>query len=355
MQVAVSALSRYTGLIAASDGKATEFESGHRTFRESKPMNSDCSRFQRQFGAIAELEVSCDVTIAEHTSYRIGGVSRYWLKPRTEKAVGLALHQIDQAEIPLVVLGGGSNVLVSDRGWQGVVLHIEANLSGWKREGMRVSVLAGTRLMDLVAWTVSQGLRGLESMAGIPGTVGGALRMNAGAFGQEIEKVTVSVSGFHRNGNPVWFSRRDIAFGYRTAPELSDVIITSAILQFQDTPAASLESRMADILARRAAKQPLEYPSCGSVFKRPAGDYAGRLIEAAGLKGTRIGDAMISPKHAGFIVNLGDATADDVYQLICQIRSKVADRFGVMLEPEVKLIGSFDPLEQAGCPDSALP
>ena len=317
-------------------------------------MNSNCNQFQKQFDMLADVDVSCDVAIADHTSYRIGGDGKFWLKPRTEKAVGLALQKIALANIPLLVLGGGSNVLVSDQGWQGVVLQVGANLSGWQINGTQVTVLAGTRLMDLVEGTVSQGLRGIESMAGIPGTVGGALRMNAGAFGQEVDKVTVSVSGFQYSGDPVKLIREQIAFGYRSAPELSDRVITSAVLQFQRHSTAALKTRMEDILARRTARQPLEYPSCGSVFKRPAGDYAGRLIEAAGLKGTRIGDAMVSPKHAGFIVNLGGATADDVYQLICRIRSAVADRFGVDLEPEVKLIGTFNPSGQTGCPDRAL-
>ena len=317
-------------------------------------MDDGCYRFQRQFDILADVQATCDVAISDHTSYRIGGVGKFWLKPQTEIAVGLALKKIAQAKLPLLILGGGSNVLVSDQGWQGVVLHIDANLSGWQLDGNQVTVMAGTRLMDLVKWAVSSGLKGIESMAGIPGTVGGALRMNAGAFGQEIEKVTVSVSGFERNGDPVVLARKDIAFGYRIAPELAGTVITSAVLQLQKDSAARLAARMEEILARRSAKQPLDYPSCGSVFKRPSGDYAGRLIEAAGLKGTRIGDAMVSPKHAGFIVNLGGATADDVYQLICRIRSTVADRFGVDLETEVKLIGAFKASDQAGCPDINL-
>jgi UDP-N-acetylmuramate dehydrogenase len=206
-----------------------------------------------------------------------------------------------------------------------------------------LTVLAGTRLMDLVRATVSQGLQGIESMAGIPGTVGGALRMNAGAFGQEIETVTESVSGFKRNGKPFQLLREHIQFGYRTAPELTDMVITSATLRMRIASAKALKVRMEDILARRAVRQPLEYPSCGSVFKRPPGDYAGRLIDAAGLKGTRIGDAMVSPKHAGFIVNLGTATAADIHQLMCTVQSIVAERFGIQLEPEVKLVGPFNP------------
>ena len=196
-------------------------------------------------------------------------------------------------------------------------------------------------MADLIRTAVENGLSGLELLAGIPGGVGGALCMNAGAFGQEIEKVTVSVSGFRRDGTAFSARRRQIHFAYRQVPELENVIITSALFQFTKGDPEALKTRMEDILALRAGKQPLNYPSCGSVFKRPAGYYAGALIEEAGLKGKRIGGAMISPKHAGFILNVDNAKASDVYALIQLIEARVLDRFGVQLEREVKLIGEF--------------
>ena len=165
--------------------------------------------------------------------------------------------------------------------------------------------------------------------------------MNAGAFGQEIEQVTVSVGGFRQDGTPFSANRRQINFGYRCVAELDKVVITSALFQFTEENADTLRARMKDILALRAAKQPLNYPSCGSVFKRPAGYYAGALIEETGLKGKRIGGAMISRKHAGFILNVDKAKASDVYALIQLIEARVLDRFGVRLEREVKLIGEF--------------
>ena len=195
--------------------------------------------------------------------------------------------------------------------------------------------------MDLIQAATKKGLSGMELLAGIPGGVGGALRMNAGAFGQEIEGITESVRGFRHDGTPFEADRQKINFNYRRVPELDEVVITSARFHFKAAAASVLSARVTDILALRNRKQPLEHPSCGSVFKRPAGYYAGALIEEAGLKGERIGGAMISPKHAGFILNTNNAKAVDVYALIRRVEERVLERFGVRLEREVKLIGDF--------------
>ena len=181
----------------------------------------------------------------------------------------------------------------------------------------------------------------MELLAGIPGGVGGALRMNAGAFGQEIQQVTAAVSGFRRDGSPFHARCEELEFEYRRVRELEQVVITSAHFRFEKEDAGRLRARMEDVIGLRAKKQPLKFPSCGSVFKRPAGYYAGALIEEAGLKGERVGGAMVSQKHAGFILNTGNATASDVYNLIRRIESRVMDRFGVRLEREVKLVGKF--------------
>ncbi len=202
--------------------------------------------------------------------------------------------------------------------------------------------MAGTLLLDLVHAVAKKGLSGMELLAGIPGGVGGALRMNAGAFGQEIEGVTVSVCGYRYDGTPFEADRADIDFNYRRVPKLDEVVITSARFQFKAASVSAMKARVEDILAIRAKKQPLNHPSCGSVFKRPVGYYAGALIEEAGLKGKRIGGAMISPKHAGFILNTDNAKAADVYALIRLVEKRVLQRFGVRLEREVKLIGEFD-------------
>jgi UDP-N-acetylmuramate dehydrogenase len=251
------------------------------------------------------------------------------------------LEVIRANNLPFFVLGRGSNLLISDRGWNGVTLYLADNLSGLRFEHDRARAMAGTLLTDLVQASTRKGLSGMELLAGIPGGVGGALRMNAGAFGQEIEAVTESVHGYRHSGRRFDADRQKINFAYRRVPELDDIVITSARFRFERAEASVLESRVDDILTLRRKKQPLNYPSCGSVFKRPVGYYAGALIEEAGLKGKQIGGAMISPKHAGFILNTGNARAADVYALIRLVENRVMDRFGVRLEREVKLIGEF--------------
>jgi UDP-N-acetylmuramate dehydrogenase len=247
------------------------------------------------------------------------------------------LASVHSAGVPLFVLGRGSNLLVSDRGWPGVTLYIGENLSGLRFSGDQAEADAGCLLIDLVRAAVARGLGGMELLAGIPG----ALRMNAGAFGREIESLTLEAAGFREDGSPFRALRQEIAFGYRRAPELNRVVITTARFQFQPESREALKARAEEILALRARKQPLDHPSCGSVFKRPAGYYAGALIEEAGLKGECCGGAQVSAKHAGFILNVADATAADVYRLIRRIEERVFARFGVRLEREVLLVGDF--------------
>ena len=305
-------------------------------------MKSDPSKIASQLATVAEADVQVNKPLAPYTSYKIGGPTAVWVAPVSEDGVGRTLEIIHRNDAPLFVLGRGSNVLLSDRGWDGVTLYLGENLSAMAFDGRQARVLAGTLLLDLIRAAVKKGLAGMEQLAGIPGGVGGALRMNAGAFGQEIESATRTVKGFRRNGSSFQASRNDITFDYRRVPELEEVVITSAVFGFEDLDPRILSDRMEDILALRAKKQPLKYPSCGSVFKRPAGYYAGALIEEAGLKGERIGGAMVSPQHAGFILNVDWASAADVYALIDLIEKKVSERFGVRLEREVRLIGEFD-------------
>jgi UDP-N-acetylmuramate dehydrogenase len=292
---------------------------------------------------IEAVEIKKSVIMAPNTSYRIGGPAGIWIVPRSEKAVGQVLQVLHRARVPLFVLGLGTNILVSDKGWDGAVVHIGPNLSGWYFEGSQADVLAGTGLMDLIKATVGCGLAGMESMAGIPGSVGGGLQMNAGAFGQEIASTTVWVRGFYPDGTPFNTDRDAIGFGYRTASQLQDVVITSARFRFTIEDPEKLTARMEKVLSRRRARQPLNVPSCGSVFKRPRNHYAGKLIAMAGLKGERIGGAMVSPKHAGFIVNTGSASATDVFNMIRKVERTIWHKSGVRLEREVKLIGDFGP------------
>ena len=290
---------------------------------------SDIKDLGRQLEAIEGCDVSMNQNLSQYTSYGIGGSAALMVKPRGEPALMKALKLIHAAKVPLFVMGHGSNILVSDNGWPGVILHFGRNFSGWRFENETARVKSGTRLMDLIRAAIARGLSGMEQIAGIPGSVGGALRMNAGAFGQEIENVINIIYGYHLDGTPITYHRGDISFGYRSAPELDDIVICGGHFQFTPEGPARLLERMEEILALRAKSQPLEHPSCGSVFK------------GAKLKGVRIGDAMVSPIHSGFIVNLGNASAQQVYRLIKLVEERVWERFGVRLEREVRLVGDF--------------
>jgi UDP-N-acetylmuramate dehydrogenase len=304
-------------------------------------MKFDPAAIASQLAAVTDGDIETGKSLAPYTSYKIGGPTAVWIAPASEDGVGRVLRLIHRKEIPLFILGRGSNVLISDKGWDGVTLYLGENLSGSTFSHRKAHVLAGTLLFDLIRAAVQKGLAGMEQLAGIPGGIGGALRMNAGAFGQEIESTIHTVSGFRPNGSAFFVIRDKIKFGYRRVPELEDVVITSAVFRFEPSDPHILSARVNDILSLRAKKQPLGHPSCGSVFKRPSGYYAGALIEEADLKNARIGGALVSPKHAGFILNVANATAADVYALIRLIEKKVFDRFGVRLEREVRLVGEF--------------
>ena len=308
----------------------------------AESLNFDPAGILDQLAAVSGVEIRTDKMIAPYTSYKIGGPAAVWAAPSSNEGIRDVLAIVHRAAIPLFILGLGSNVLVSDKGWPGVILYLGDNISGWRFDSTTAFVKAGTRLLDLIRDAVDRGLGGMELMAGIPGSIGGALRMNAGAFGQEIEQTALKVKGFQLDGTQFEAQRNQMNFSYRRVPELERVVIVSGKFRFKKAAAETLKQRMDDVLALRAKKQPLNLPSCGSVFKRPPGYYAGALIEEAGLKGERIGGAMVSPKHAGFILNTGNARASDVFRLIRRIEDRVWQRFGVKLEREVKLIGEFD-------------
>ena len=305
-------------------------------------LSFDIRRIADQLARLPEVDLKTDEMIAPYTSYKIGGPAAVWAAPRSETGIGQVLAIASEAGIPVFILGRGSNLLVSDEGWPGVTLYLGDNISGLHFADTEATVLAGTPLLELIRAAVARGLGGMELMAGIPGGIGGALRMNAGAFGQEIEQTTIEVKGFRLQGTAFAARREEINFSYRCVPDLEQVVITTGRFRFKKADAGLLRSRMDDVLALRAKKQPLDYPSCGSVFKRPPGYYAGALIEECGLKGQRIGGAIVSPKHAGFILNIDNAKAADVFALIRKIEDKVWQRFGVRLEREVKLIGAID-------------
>lgn len=299
----------------------------------------DLNDIHERFSGFRTIGVEKDVSLAPYTSYKIGGPARLLIAPKTETLIWDVYAYLSERGIRPFVLGHGSNVLVADEGWPGVTLYIGRQFAGWSWRGNRVHAHAGCLLLDVIRDAIARGFGGMELMAGIPGGVGGALRMNAGAFGQEIAGVVREVRGCRADGTPVTLNRGEIGFGYRSAPELDKIVITSAVFELEREEPDVLRKRMHDVLALRAEKQPLDHPSCGSVFKRPPGYYAGALIEEVGMKGYRHGNAQVSEKHAGFIVNLGGASAREVRELMEMVAGRVRDRFGVELEYEVKLVG----------------
>ena len=238
------------------------------------------------------------------------------------------------------MLGRGSNVLVSDRGLPGVTVLTE-RLAKMEVSGDTITAQAGVLWDSLALLSVERGLSGLEKTSGIPGSVGGALRMNAGAFGQEAYDRLEYLEGFTVSGSPVRLEKRNMTYGYRHVDGIDGLILVAAAFSFTQGDKSVLLQDRSFILAAREARQPLDYPSAGSVFKRPPGDYASRLIDAAGLKGLKIGGAEVSAKHAGFIINSGGATASDIRALMGEVRAQVLTKTGVTLELEQILLGEF--------------
>jgi len=274
------------------------------------------------------------------TTYKAGGRAQALVKPGSREDLEWLAAWCRAGAVPLHVLGRGSNVLVSDRGLPGVTALTE-RLSRVEVSGATITAQAGALWDGLASLSVERGLAGLEKTSGIPGSVGGALRMNAGAFGQETYDRLEHLDGFSLSGSPVRLEKKNMTYGYRHVDGLDGLVIISATFSFVPGEPAVLRQDRSFILAAREAKQPLDYPSAGSVFKRPPGDFASRLIDAAGLKGLKVGGAEVSARHAGFIINSGGATAADIYALMREVRARVKEKSGVELELEQILLGEF--------------
>jgi UDP-N-acetylmuramate dehydrogenase len=272
------------------------------------------------------------------TTYRIGGRARFLVSPKDLEDLRSLNKFIQRNSLPKFVLGGGANVLFSDKGFDGIVIHLK-NFDRLIFEGSQVAAGAGLVLDQFVISCLGRGLAGLERISGIPGTLGGALRMNAGAFDAEISDHLLTVELMDEEGNYQVLPKEKVGFNYRTAPAIQETYILGATFNFPSGCIEELFEVREEILSRRREKQPWQYPSAGSVFKRPPGYYAGKLIEDVGLKGKVIGRAQISAKHAGIIINLGGAKATDVLSLIHLAQSEVLKKFNVILELEQELVG----------------
>lgn len=276
-----------------------------------------------------------------HTTFQIGGPAEYYARPRREELaplIGLA----ELFGLPVTVIGHGSNLLVGDGGIRGLVIEIGEAMSGVRVEGQTLVASAGTLLAAVAQAAAAAALSGLEFAAGIPGNLGGAVVMNAGAYGGELRDVVEQVTVLDMEGNTRCLGAGELEFGYRKSciPDYGYIAV-EARLTLQPGDSGAIRARMAELARQRMKKQPLEYPSAGSTFKRPQGYFAGKLIMDAGLRGYTVGGAQVSEKHCGFVINRGGATAADVRQLMRDVADRVEERFGVRLEPEVKLAGEF--------------
>lgn len=279
--------------------------------------------------------------LSAHTSFKIGGPARLMVLPSSVEEIRRVVQLVRTHNQPFFVLGNGSNVLFSDDGYAGVVMKLGKNFSHYKIEGNTVTAQSGALLSLVCKKAARQGLAGAEFGSGIPGTVGGGIVMNAGAYDGELKDVVRSVTVMDSGGTIYRFNNAEMEFGYRSSRVYSEgLIVLEMTMELTPGDPEAIWAKIDDFTTRRWRKQPIDQPSGGSTFKRPQGHYAGKLIEESGCKGLRFRGAMVSTKHCGFIVNLGDATAEDVRCLIRLVQRRVKDAYGVSLEPEVKLIGS---------------
>lgn len=279
--------------------------------------------------------------LEKHTTYRVGGPAEIFVCPKNHEEWSFVLKIAKTENIPLHVLGFGSNILVSDKGIGGIICSTRL-MDRILVEGNTIKAEAGASLDKVCKTAVLAGLAGMEKLSGIPGSIGGAVRMNAGAFGQETFDCLEYFDVIDFEGRPATLLKKDISFGYRKVEGIENCIILSAGFLLQKANETELLSARNQVLRNRLEKQPLDYPSAGSVFKRPVGDYASRLIDAAGLRGLSVGGAKVSEKHAGFIINYSNASAEDIKLLIDAVRKRVAEKFGITLELEQILWGQFN-------------
>ena len=277
----------------------------------------------------------------KHTTFRVGGPADVLVQP-DETALVAILALCRQYYVPYSFIGNGSNLLVGDKGIRGVVIEMTDPMGNIEVDGTKITAQAGAMLSKIANTAASNGLGGMEFAAGIPGSVGGAVVMNAGAYGGEMKDIIEKVYVLDENGAQLELDRDALDLGYRHSciPE-KKYIVTKVVLELVPRNEAEIRSEMKELNEKRAEKQPLQYPSAGSTFKRPEGYFAGKLIMDAGLRGYQVGGAQVSEKHCGFVINKGDATAADICQLMRDVSDKVQAQFGVVLEPEVKMIGEF--------------
>ena len=287
-------------------------------------------------------DLMCDEPMSRHTSFQVGGRAAYFIRISEHTQIMRLIALFREQEMDFFILGNGSNVLVGDKGYPGAILHVGAGMSKINVQDNEILAEAGASLSAVAALAAVSGLSGMEFAAGIPGTVGGAIVMNAGAFEGEMAAVVKFVSVFNGAGSLMELDNRAMEFGYRTSIiRKSQHIVISATLRLRHGDPSQIQQKMTELAQKRRIRQPLEYASAGSTFKRPDGHYAGKLIMETGLRGFSVGSAQVSDKHCGFIINKGSATATDISTLIHMVRERVHAHSGILLEPEVIFLGDF--------------
>lgn len=296
--------------------------------------------YKHLLNILDEKDIKLDEPMKKHISFRVGGPADILVKPRAEEQIKNIIDFAKKENIPYIVKGNGSNLLVRDGGIRGIVIEITDNFNSYEIEDKIIKVQSGALLSIIGRAALKQNLKGFEFAAGIPGTIGGALAMNAGAYGGEMKDIVKSVRLMDTDGNIFNFSNEDMQFGYRKSIlSKSDYIVLGAEIELEKGDYEEIKEMMKDFSNRRITKQPLNLPSAGSTFKRPEGYFAAKLIDDSGLRGLTLRNAQVSDKHCGFVVNLGDAKASDILDLMYVVKSTVKNKFGVTLEEEVKILG----------------
>ena len=301
---------------------------------------SNTALFEALTNTFTTAEIQCDEPMTHHTTFKVGGPADFMVQPTSASEVNAAITAAKLAGEPWWIIGCGSDLLVSDDGLRGVVIKIGDRMANVSIEGTCVRAQAGATNEAVAEAACAAGLAGYEFASGIPGSIGGAAIMNAGAYEGEFKDVARAVTCLYSRGNIRTLSAEDADWGYRHSMMGDEgLIVLEVELELRDDDPAAIRARMDDLAQRRSSKQPLEMASAGSTFKRPVGYFAGKLIQDSGMQGHRVGGAQVSTKHAGFVVNTGTATAADVLQVIRNVQAAVREQFGVELEPEVKMWG----------------
>lgn len=296
--------------------------------------------YKQLLSILEEESVKTDEPMKKHISFKVGGPADFLVKPKTEEELAKVIKFAKEENIPYLVIGNGSNLLVKDGGIRGIVIELSDNFNNFEIEGNIIKAQSGALLAILGRNALRNSLTGIEFAAGIPGTLGGALAMNAGAYGGEMKDIVKSVRLMDTDGNILDFTNEQMEFSYRRSIlSRTDYIVLSAQIELENGSYDEIKATMADFTQRRVTKQPLSLPSAGSTFKRPEGHFAAKLIDDSGLRGLTLRGAQVSEKHCGFVVNLGNAKAKDILDLMYIVKSTVKAKYGITLEEEVKILG----------------